>query len=84
MSPMSSTRFGGAPDSRQIGSWASEIVPLSVRREMLERELNELGFRRKATHVGAAGREGATAQQQQQAQGDPGPNARADRGPRRD
>lgn len=43
-------------------SWASEALPMAVRRELLERELKKLGFRRK----GGSG--GGSVQQQQQQQ----------------
>jgi hypothetical protein len=49
-------------------SWASETLPMSVRRELLERELKRLGFRRAGQ--GATPHQGAVAQQQQQPQGE--------------
>ena len=71
---MNGSRSGKGPDDRDPGSWATETLPLSVRKELLERELNKLGFR-KVGH-GAPGREGAVAQQQQQQpQGDDHPKA---------
>jgi hypothetical protein len=63
MSVMGSTRSGG-PDQRDTGTWTTETLPLSVRKELLERQLDELGFRRKAAHGGAT-REVAEKQQQQ-------------------
>jgi hypothetical protein len=45
------------------GSWTTETLPLSVRKELLERELRKLGFRK------GGGHDGANAQQQQQPQG---------------
>lgn len=42
------------------GTWTSETLPMSLRRELLERELAKLGFRK-------AG-QGGSAQQQQQPQ----------------
>ena len=42
------------------GTWTSETLPMSLRRELLERELAKLGFRK-------AG-QGGNAQQQQQPQ----------------
>ena len=60
---MSSTRSGGAPDESETGLWTTETLPLSLRRELLERELNKLGFR-KAGQGGSA-RAGDSAQQQQ-------------------
>ena len=32
-------------DDGDSGSWTSETLPLSVRKELLERELKKLGFR---------------------------------------
>ena len=64
---MSSTRSGGAPEEeRDTGHWTTETLPLSVRKELLERELNQLGFRRAGQ--GGFARAGASAQQQQQPQ----------------
>lgn len=61
-----SNRSGGGPDERDAGSWASESVPLSIRREMLERELSRLGFRKAESHRGASASEGSSAQQESQ------------------
>ena len=61
---MSSTRSSGAADESETGLWTTETLPLSLRRELLERELNQLGFR-KAGQGGSA-RAGASGQQQQQ------------------
>jgi len=41
---MSSKRSDGGPDESTEGSWATETLPLSVRRELLARELRKLGF----------------------------------------
>jgi hypothetical protein len=79
MYAMSSTRSGGAPDESDTGLWTTETLPLSVRKELLERELNKLGFR-KAGQGGSA-RAGANAQQQQQ---QPQPNGGSDTHPRAD
>jgi hypothetical protein len=46
------------------GSWTSETLPLHVRKELLERELKKLGFRKNGSHEG-----GSAQQQQQQPQG---------------
>jgi hypothetical protein len=46
-------------------SWASESLPLSVRRELLQRELDKLGFHKAATD---APRASGPVQQQQQPQ----------------
>ena len=47
---------------------------MSVRRELLERELRKLGFRKAGTQ-GAGAHDGAVAQQQQQPQGSTHPKA---------
>ena len=80
---MSSTRSGGAPDESETGLWTTETLPLSLRRELLERELNKLGFR-KAGQGGSARESGAISQQQQQAQesGNSRPKAAVDPGAR--
>lgn len=59
---MSGARSGVAPDDAVTGSWASEALPMSVRKELLERELRKLGFRRMDGQRPGAD---ATAQQQQ-------------------
>jgi hypothetical protein len=58
---MSALTGSGGPDDSDAASWATESLPLAVRKELLERELRKLGFRR-AESRGAA-------QQQQQPQG---------------
>ena len=58
-----SIKRSGAGQDDDTGSWASETLPMSVRKEMLERELKKLGFRRaEASHA-------SNSQQQQQPQG---------------
>ena len=71
---MGSTRSGGGPDDRDTGTWTTETLPLSVRKELLERELRNLGFRKKEAHAGGS------VQQQQQQPGDGHPKADADHG----
>lgn len=51
------------------GSWTSETLPLHVRKELLERELKKLGFRKHGSH------EGGSAQQQQHPQPQGGSSA---------
>ena len=58
---MNETRLGSEPDEGAPGSWTSETLPLHVRRQLLERELKNMGFRK-------AG-DASVAQQQQQPQG---------------
>lgn len=47
---MNEGRSGAGPDEGS-GSWATEALPLSVRKQLLERELRKLGFRK----AGASG-----------------------------
>lgn len=61
MDAMSARRSGEGPDDVPSDSWANETLPMSVRKELLERELKKLGFRRRAAQ--------GSAQQQQQPQG---------------
>lgn len=58
---MSSTQGGSGPFD-EGPSWAAESLPMSVRKELLERELRKLGFRK----LEAPG--GSVQQQQQQPQ----------------
>ena len=62
-----SSEAGAGPEDRE-GSWTNETLPLSVRRELLERELKKLGFRKSGIDGGVSARAGAS-QQQQQPQG---------------
>lgn len=54
-----------------MGSWATETLPLSVRKELLERELKRLGFRRAQARRGAAAADPVSLQQEGQASGHP-------------
>ena len=83
---MSSTRSGGAPDERggapverDTGHWTTETLPLAVRKQLLERELKQLGFR-KAGQGGVAREGSGSSPQQQQSPGadDTRPTAPAD------
>jgi hypothetical protein len=85
---MSSTRAGGAPDQRDgapverdTGHWTTETLPLAVRKQLLERELSQLGFR-KAGQGGSARESVGSSPQQQQAQeaGNSRPKAAVTRG----
>ena len=69
---MSSTRGGGEPDDND--SWAAESLPMSVRKELLERELHKMGFRKPHAQGGTV------QQQQQQEQSASHPSADADSG----
>jgi hypothetical protein len=64
---MSATRSGSAPDNVDAGSWATESLPMTVRKELLERELSRLGFRKAAAQGASAAHVAPGAQQQ----GDP-------------
>jgi hypothetical protein len=57
---MSSTKGGSGPHD-EGPSWAAESLPMSVRKELLERELRKLGFRKHESP-------GGSVQQQQQPQ----------------
>jgi hypothetical protein len=59
-------RSGSGPEDGQAGSWTSETLPMAVRRELLERELKKLGFRKADAGRGASASEGAAHQQQAQ------------------
>lgn len=61
---MSAMRSGGGPDDADAGSWATESLPMSVRKELLERELSRLGFGRAAAQAGTSTREHDASQQQ--------------------
>jgi hypothetical protein len=62
---MVATGSGDAPDTRDADTWTSETLPMSVRRELLQRELRKLGLHKGA---GRGGAPQANAQQQQQPQ----------------
>ena len=64
---MNEIRPGSGSDEGAPGSWTSETLPLHVRRQLLERELKKMGFRK----GGQASHDGPVAQQQQQPQGGP-------------
>lgn len=62
MQGMTGKRTGSERDDGDP-SWAAESVPMAIRKELLERELRKLGFRKLDSH-------GGNAQQQQQPQGE--------------
>lgn len=72
---MNETGSGGGPDSSDSGSWTTETLPLSVRRDLLERELKRLGFRKAGARSGASADSGAQQQQQPQDGGSSHPSA---------
>ena len=61
---MSAMRSGSAPDPVDAGSWATESLPMSVRKELLERELSKLGFRKVAAQDAFTHHETAASEQQ--------------------
>ena len=63
---MSGSGFDDGPDAGSKASWTMETLPMAVRRELLERELKKLGFRRRDLPSGSAHEAG---QAQQQAAG---------------
>lgn len=69
---MSARSNSDRPDGGD-SSWASESLPMAVRKELLERELKKLGFRK-------ADGQGPAAQQQQQAQHESSSHPQADGG----
>ena len=74
---MSANRSGG-PDSRE-DTWTSETLPLSLRKELLERELKKLGFRKAESGTGSHG-SGSVQQQQQPQTSSNHPQADGERG----
>jgi hypothetical protein len=64
---MNGTRSGGGPDDGDSGTWATETLPLSVRKELLERDLSRLGFRKAGAQAAPSPRESTSAQQQDDA-----------------
>ena len=58
----STARPGSGPEAHDTGSWTTETLPFSVRKELLERELTSLGFRKKGAPAGGA-QERSTQQQ---------------------
>lgn len=60
---MNDKRSGCAPEDGDSGSWTTETLPMSVRRELLERELKRLGFRR-GSHATSSNESGGQQQQQ--------------------
>ena len=65
---MNNIGSGGPAGDGDTGSWACETLPMDVRKELLERELKKLGFRK-------PGHDGPVGQQQQQPQGSSHPGA---------
>ena len=61
---MTAASSGSGATDTDTGTWATESLPMSVRKELLERELSKLGFRKAAAQAGAPLHEGAGAQQQ--------------------
>ena len=75
-----STRSGSGEPDDEGPTWAAESLPMSVRKELLERELRRMGFRKMESHGGSMQQQ---QQQQQQPQHNPGsshPQADGDSG----
>jgi hypothetical protein len=62
---MTTNRSGNGPDTNTDDSWASETLPMAVRRELLERDLSKLGARRNDSQ-GARGHDSVSGQHQGQ------------------
>jgi hypothetical protein len=62
---MTGSESGGGPDDQQAGTWATETLPLAVRKELLERELNRLGLRKAEASRNAHAGEGGNRQEPQ-------------------
>jgi hypothetical protein len=75
---MSANRSGG-PDSRE-DTWTSETLPMSLRKELLERELKKLGFRKAESGGGSHGSGSVQQQQQPQSSSSSHPQAEGERG----
>ena len=61
---MNADSSSSGSDDRDGASWAEETLPLAVRRQLLERQLQELGFAKAGSH-GAARHDGDAAQRPQ-------------------
>ena len=72
---MNDTGSGSGPDGGDSGSWTTETLPLSVRRDLLERELKRLGFRKAGARSSASADSGGQQQQQPQDGGSSPPSA---------
>jgi hypothetical protein len=72
---MDETNAGNAPEE-EARHWTMETLPMSVRKELLERELKKLGLRKSGSH----GHDGAMAQQHSQPRGGEHPQADAGEG----
>ena len=60
---MSAKKSGTGPNHDDGGNWATETLPMSLRKELLERELNKLGFRKATAQGGSTGDSGGSQQQ---------------------
>jgi hypothetical protein len=74
---MSSTRSrsGSAKEEQEVGHWTTETLPLSLRKELLERELSKLGLRKSGQGGSAREAGGGPPQQQAPGAGDSHPHA---------
>lgn len=63
---MNGTTTEGGPEDRASGSWATESLPLAVRKELLERELDRMGLRKGQAQPGGGARASSDAPQPSQ------------------
>ncbi len=61
---MGASRSGGGPGDRDTGTWTNESLPLHVRKQLLERDLNRLGFRKAGPRGASTPHDGSAGQQQ--------------------
>jgi len=47
---MTNSRSGNGPDADKNATWTNETLPLGVRRELLDRDLQSLMARKRARH----------------------------------
>jgi hypothetical protein len=59
---MSATRSASGPAERDDSTWTNESLPMHLRKELLERELSKLGFRKAAAQGGAHAHDGGAQQ----------------------
>jgi len=64
MARMSADPSGKGLQDAEAGTWATETLPLSVRKELLERELTRLGLRKPVARESLPATPGAAGPQQ--------------------
>lgn len=60
---MDATQGQGATEARANESWATESLPMAVRKELLQRELDRMGLRKSRAQQGASSHDAATGPQ---------------------